>query len=163
MKHFNLPAAGLAALALSLGACAAAGAQAPAFTAPDDAQAREAYLAAYKADFLGPDSEAYLKDVPEDLRATHLGLKDPGEREVVERTLRTISKVKVAGCQWAPFDEAVLQDVARPRARDKLTAGYLCDLTDTLTFAGEYAHGWRPDGDANRQVSTHTGGSWGGE
>ena len=188
MTHFNISVAGLAALALpvALSACAASGAEAADFPAPDDAQARVAYLAAYQADLLGPDSQAYLKDVPERLRSTHLGMADPGQREVAERILRTTSGVKIAGCQWAAFDESVVQDESRPRAKDKLTAGYLCDLTvhlanpqrgplaapargyfykdgGTLAFAGEYAPGWQPDRAANRQVSTHTGGSWGGD
>jgi hypothetical protein len=176
---------GLCALAAGLAACTASSAGTPGFAAPDEAQARQAYLAAVRADFLGSNAESYLKDVPERFRSTHQAMQDPNEREVVQRILRSITKVKVIGCQWSPLDERAIESRSRPRTEGKFTAGYLCDLSVHLTsqergalsapargffyqdggglvFAGEYAHGWEPDADASGQASTQTGGSWGG-
>ena len=176
---------GISALAAGLCACSASNAGTPAFVSPDDAQAKTAYLAAFKADALGADSDAYLKDVPEHLRATHLAIQDPGEREVAERIFRSVTKVDVIGCQWSPIDERVIEPRSRPRAKDKFTAGYLCDIKVHLTnavrgplaapargyffqeggalaFAGKFAHGWQPDSSANPQANFRTGGSWGG-
>ena len=139
----------------------------------------------YGKDLLDSESEAYLKDVPDQFRATHEAMKDPNEREVVQRILRAITKVKVIGCQWSPLDKREIEGRSRPRAEGKFAAGYLCDLNvhltsqergplsapargyfyqdgGTLAFAGEYAHGWQPDADAGSQRSTQTGGSWGG-
>jgi hypothetical protein len=176
---------GLCALAAGLGACTASSAGTPGFMAPDDSQARQAYLTAMRTDLLGPDADAYLEDVPERFRSTHQAMMDPNEREVVQRILRSITKVKVAGCQWSPVDERAIEPRSKPRAEGKFTAGYLCNLSVHLTsqqrgalsapargffyqdggqlvFAGKYAHGWEPDAAANGQASTQTGGSWGG-
>lgn len=176
---------GLCAVAASLGACSASSAGAPGFLAPDDAQAKQAYMAAMREDLLISESGAHLKDVPNHLRATHEAMKDPNEREVVQRILGSITKVKVVGCQWSPVDRRAIDGRSKLRTEGRFTAGYLCDLNVHLTnpergplsapargffyqeggalaFAGEYAHGWKPDPDAKSQASTQTGGRWGG-
>ena len=176
---------GLCAVAASLSACTASSAGSPGFLAPDDAQAKQAYLTAMRTDLLGPGANAYLEDVPQRFRSTHEAMLGPNEQEVAQRILRSITKVKVAGCQWSPVDERAIEPRSKPRAQGKLTAGYLCDLSVHLTsqqrgalsarargffyqdggqlvFAGEYAHGWQPEADASGQASTQTGGSWGG-
>jgi hypothetical protein len=174
---------GLCALAASLGACTAS-AGTPNFLAPDDGQAKQAYMSAMRADFLGAGGGEHLKDVPERFRSTHEAMQDPNEGEVVQRTLRSISNVKVIGCQWSPVNQRDVAMRSRPRTDNRFTAGYLCDLRvhlassepgplsapargyffqegGDLVFAGEYAHGWEPDADPKGQASTHTSGSWG--
>jgi hypothetical protein len=175
---------GILTLAAGLCACSASNPGTPGFVAPGDAQAKAAYLAAFKADALGEDTNAYLKDVPEHLRETHLGMMEPGEREVAKDIFRSITNVKVIGCQWSPLDNREIEPRSRPRTEGKFTAGHLCDISvhvtnevrgplaastrgfffmdgGQLAFAGEFAHGWQPDSSANRQASSHTGGSWG--
>ncbi len=168
---------------VALAACTPA----PDYAAPGDAEARTAYLAAYEADWFGNSSDEHLADVPEHLRETHSAMMNPDDEKVAAETLRNTKDIKVGACEWTVYHPRRhrVEMRSKPRIENKFRAAYLCDVTvfvstkkrgmvsapargfffkdgETLSFAGEYAHGWAEVEQAGaKQGSTETGGAWG--